>query len=163
MIDSGPGLVSQLEAGRRNGNYRVAHLATDCRQWPRNIASIAGNPRRRMQKSDDSALRIQQTISWAAGCTPTALDFTGGSNAILRPAKHSADPPTLFAVKCISRNGHENGSQMPGMSGQRISQGLTTGSTSSEIYPQSYNQCLGKGRITTEFAVRPSGRVKGLM
>jgi N-acetylglucosaminyl-diphospho-decaprenol L-rhamnosyltransferase len=84
-------------------NYRVAQLAIDCLhsvageigQTPDTHVAICENG-----TGDDSPMRIQQAIdanNWASWCSLTALDvnlgFTGGNNAILRPALQSADPP----------------------------------------------------------------------
>lgn len=83
-------------------NYRVAHLAIDCLHSV--AAEIASVPLTHVAicengTGDDSAQRIQRAIDengwdW---CTLTVLDvnlgFTGGNNAILRPAMQSADPP----------------------------------------------------------------------
>ena len=52
-----------------------------------------------------SAERIQKAIDdngWRAWCTLTAINpnlgFTGGNNAILRPAMQSDDPPQYFLL-----------------------------------------------------------------
>jgi N-acetylglucosaminyl-diphospho-decaprenol L-rhamnosyltransferase len=89
-------------------NYRVAHLAIDCLhsvaqdigQVPDTHVAICENG-----TGDDSALRIQQAIDqngWASWCSLKALDvnlgFTGGNNAILRPAIQSADKPQYFLL-----------------------------------------------------------------
>jgi N-acetylglucosaminyl-diphospho-decaprenol L-rhamnosyltransferase len=89
-------------------NYRVAHLAIDCLHSvaaelgpvPDTHVAVCENG-----TGDDSAQRIQQAIDengWANWCTLTALNinlgFTGGNNAILRPAVHSANPPQYFLL-----------------------------------------------------------------
>lgn len=84
-------------------SYRVTDLAIDCLH---SVAKeIGGVPDTHVAicengTGDGSAERIQQVINdngWASWCTLTALDvnlgFTGGNNAILRPAMQSADPP----------------------------------------------------------------------
>jgi N-acetylglucosaminyl-diphospho-decaprenol L-rhamnosyltransferase len=84
-------------------NFRVAHLVIDCL---RSVAQEIGNvPTTRVEvcengTGDDSAQRIQQAIDsngWASWCTLTKLDvnlgFTGGNNAVIRPALQSPDPP----------------------------------------------------------------------
>ena len=84
-------------------NYRVAHLVIDC------LGSVAGEIERvpgthvavcENGTGDDSPKRIQKAINdhgWGTWCTLTAispnLGFTGGNNAILSPALHSANPP----------------------------------------------------------------------
>jgi N-acetylglucosaminyl-diphospho-decaprenol L-rhamnosyltransferase len=84
-------------------SYRVAHLTIDC------LHSIAEElprvPGTRVEvcengTGDDSAERIQAAIdanNWGSWCRLTALEvnlgFTGGNNAILRPAMNSADSP----------------------------------------------------------------------
>ena len=82
-------------------NYRVAHLAIDClHSVAEEIGSVPGTHVAVCENGtgDDSAQRIQQAIDdngWASWCTLTKLDinlgFTGGNNAILRPAMQSAD------------------------------------------------------------------------
>jgi GT2 family glycosyltransferase len=84
-------------------NYRVAGLAIDClRSVAEEIGRVPGTHVAVCENGtgDDSAGRIQQAIDdhgWATWCTLTALDvnlgFTGGNNAILRPAMRSADKP----------------------------------------------------------------------
>ena len=89
-------------------NYRVAHLAIDCLhsvaeeigRVPDTQVAICENG-----TGDDSAQRIQEAIDengWAAWCSLTALDvnlgFTGGNNAILRPAMQSATKPQYFLL-----------------------------------------------------------------
>src|SRR3954451_6394466 len=89
-------------------NYRVTDLAIDCLQSvaaeiervPETHVAICENG-----TGDDSAERIQQAIDqngWASWCTLTKLDinlgFTGGNNAVLRPAMQSADPPQYFLL-----------------------------------------------------------------
>lgn len=89
-------------------NYRVAHLAIDCLH---SVASeIVTIPDAHVAicengTGDDSPQRIQQAIDangWASWCTLTSLDinlgFTGGNNAILRPAMQSEDPPQYFLL-----------------------------------------------------------------
>jgi N-acetylglucosaminyl-diphospho-decaprenol L-rhamnosyltransferase len=89
-------------------NYRVAHLVIDCLQ---SVAEqIERVPGARVAvcengTGDDSAARIQKAIDehgWASWCTLTAispnLGFTGGNNAILYPALHSADPPQYILL-----------------------------------------------------------------
>ena len=84
-------------------NYRVAHLLIDC------LGSVAGEidsvPGMHVAvcengTGDDFAERIQKAIdehAWGEWCTLTAitpnLGFTGGNNAVLRPALSSANPP----------------------------------------------------------------------
>jgi GT2 family glycosyltransferase len=89
-------------------NYRVAHLAIDClHSVAQEIASVPGAHVAICENGtgDDSAERIQRAIDdngWGAWCTLTKLDvnlgFTGGNNAILRPAMQSADPPHYFLL-----------------------------------------------------------------
>jgi N-acetylglucosaminyl-diphospho-decaprenol L-rhamnosyltransferase len=89
-------------------NYRVAHLAIDCLHSvakeighvPDTHVAVCENG-----TGDDSARRIQKAIDdngWAPWCTLTALEinlgFTGGNNAILRPAMQSADKPQYFLL-----------------------------------------------------------------
>ena len=89
-------------------NYRVAHLTIDC------LHSVAEELHRvdgtqvavcENGTGDDSAERIQKAIDangWGDWCKLTVLDtnlgFTGGNNAILRPALESADPPQYFLL-----------------------------------------------------------------
>ena len=89
-------------------NYRVADLTIDC------LHSVAGEIGRvpgvqvavcENGTGDDSVEKIQKAINdngWAAWCTLTVLSpnlgFTGGNNAILRPARQSADPPQYFLL-----------------------------------------------------------------
>jgi N-acetylglucosaminyl-diphospho-decaprenol L-rhamnosyltransferase len=89
-------------------NYRVTHLAIDCLHSV--AAELGAVPDTHVAvcengTGDDSAQRIQQAIDengWAAWCRLTALNinlgFTGGNNAILRPAVHSANPPQYFLL-----------------------------------------------------------------
>src|SRR6478736_8266711 len=89
-------------------NYRVAHLAIDClHSVAGEISSVPGTHVAVCENGtgDDSAERIQRAIDdngWNAWCTLTTLDvnlgFTGGNNAILRPAMQSADPPQYFLL-----------------------------------------------------------------
>jgi N-acetylglucosaminyl-diphospho-decaprenol L-rhamnosyltransferase len=89
-------------------NFRVAHLAIDCLHsvaeeiWrvPDTHVAVCENG-----TGDDSAQRIQNAIDehgWANWCTLTALDvnlgFTGGNNAVLRPALQSANKPQYFLL-----------------------------------------------------------------
>jgi N-acetylglucosaminyl-diphospho-decaprenol L-rhamnosyltransferase len=84
-------------------NYRVAHLVIDClRSVAPEIECVPGTQVAVCENGtgDDSAERIQKAIDehgWGAWCTLTAispnLGFTGGNNAILRPAVGSANPP----------------------------------------------------------------------
>jgi N-acetylglucosaminyl-diphospho-decaprenol L-rhamnosyltransferase len=84
-------------------NYRVVHLAIDCLHSLADIISEVPDTKVAICENgtgDDSAERIQAAIdgnNWGAWCTLTALDinlgFTGGNNAILRPALESPDPP----------------------------------------------------------------------
>ncbi len=84
-------------------NYRVAHLTIDClysvaeeiRQVPGTQVAICENG-----TGDDSAERIRKVINdhgWGSWCTLKEiypnLGFTGGNNAILKPAMLAADPP----------------------------------------------------------------------
>ena len=89
-------------------NYRVAHLAIDClHSVAEEIGSVPGTHVAVCENGtgDDSRERIQRAIDdngWNAWCTLTTLDvnlgFTGGNNAILRPAMQSADPPQYFLL-----------------------------------------------------------------
>jgi N-acetylglucosaminyl-diphospho-decaprenol L-rhamnosyltransferase len=84
-------------------NYRVAHLVIDClRSVATELESVPGTHVAVCENGtgDDSAERIQKAIDengWGAWCTLTAispnLGFTGGNNAILRPAVASDNPP----------------------------------------------------------------------
>jgi len=84
-------------------NYRVADLTIDClRSVASEIASVGGMQVAVCENGtgDDSAQRIQTAIDangWATWCSLTALKtnlgFTGGNNAILRPALCRSDPP----------------------------------------------------------------------
>src|SRR5947209_10173313 len=89
-------------------NYRVADLAIDClhsvskeiRRVPETKVAICENG-----TGDDSAARIRDAIDqngWADWCSLTVLDvnlgFTGGNNAILRPAMQSAEQPQYFLL-----------------------------------------------------------------
>jgi len=84
-------------------NYRVAHLAIDCLhsvaeeigRVPDTHVAVCENG-----TGDDSAERIQRAIDangWSPWCTLTTLDvnlgFTGGNNAVIRPALQSVTPP----------------------------------------------------------------------
>ncbi len=89
-------------------NYRVAHLAIDClHSVADEIGRVPGTHVAVCENGtgDDSAERIQKAIDdngWRVWCTLTAispnLGFTGGNNAILKPAMHSADPPQYFLL-----------------------------------------------------------------
>ena len=84
-------------------NYRVAHLVIDClRSVAPEVATVPGMQVAVCENGtgDDSAERIQKLIDeegWGSWCSLTAispnLGFTGGNNAILRPAMASASPP----------------------------------------------------------------------
>ena len=84
-------------------NYRVANLVIDClRSVVEEIERVPGAHVAVCENGtgDDSAERIQKAINengWASWCTLTAispnLGFTGGNNAILKPALDSVDPP----------------------------------------------------------------------
>jgi N-acetylglucosaminyl-diphospho-decaprenol L-rhamnosyltransferase len=84
-------------------NYRVTHLAIDClHSVADEIGRVPGTHVAVCENGtgDDSAQRIQQAIDdngWASWCTLTALGvnlgFTGGNNAVIRPALESVDPP----------------------------------------------------------------------
>jgi GT2 family glycosyltransferase len=84
-------------------NYRVVQLTIDClRSVATEIGSVPGAQVAVCENGtgDDSADRIQKAIDdngWGSWCTLTAINpnlgFTGGNNAILRPAMQSADPP----------------------------------------------------------------------
>lgn len=89
-------------------NFRVAHLAIACLhsvaaeigRVPDTQVAICENG-----TGDDSAQRIQSAIDengWASWCKLTSLDvnlgFTGGNNAILRPALQSADKPQYILL-----------------------------------------------------------------
>jgi GT2 family glycosyltransferase len=89
-------------------NYRVTHLAIDClHSVAKEIASVPGIHVAICENGsgDDSTEVIQRAIDdngWSSWCTLTALDvnlgFTGGNNAILRPALESADKPQYFLL-----------------------------------------------------------------
>ena len=84
-------------------NYRVTDLAIDClHSVAKEVEGVANTHVAICENGtgDDSAERIQGAIDdngWASWCTLTALDvnlgFTGGNNAILRPAMHSEERP----------------------------------------------------------------------
>ena len=89
-------------------SYRVAPLTIDCLH---SVAKEIGRvPSARVAvcengSGDDSAQKIQKAIDdngWRTWCTLTAispnLGFTGGNNAILRPAMKSVDPPQYFLL-----------------------------------------------------------------
>ena len=89
-------------------NYRVAQLTIDClHSVAEEIGRVPGTQVAVCENGtgDDSAERIQKAIEdngWKAWCTLTTispnLGFTGGNNAILRPAMQSADPPQYFLL-----------------------------------------------------------------
>ncbi len=89
-------------------NYRVAHLTIDCLHSVADEIGRAPDTRVAVCENgtgDDSAERIQKAIDdngWDAWCTLTAispnLGFTGGNNAILRPALQSPDSPQYFLL-----------------------------------------------------------------
>lgn len=89
-------------------SYRVVDLAIDClRSVADEIASLPGIHVAVCENGtgDDSAERLRYSIEsegWASWCTLTALEtnlgFTGGNNAILRPAMRSAEPPEYFLL-----------------------------------------------------------------
>lgn len=84
-------------------NYRVTDLAIDCLHSV--AAEITSVPNSHVAlcengTGDDSAERLAAVIhanGWSAWCSLTALPvnlgFTGGNNAVIRPALDSADPP----------------------------------------------------------------------
>ena len=84
-------------------NYRVTSLTIDClRSVAAEVASVSDTYVAVCENGtgDDSAELIQKAIidnGWETWCSLTAispnLGFTGGNNAILRPAMLSADPP----------------------------------------------------------------------
>ena len=89
-------------------NYRVTQLAIDCLHSVANeIASVPGMRVAICENGsgDGSAEQIRRAIDdngWASWCTLTALDvnlgFTGGNNAVLRPALESPDKPEYFLL-----------------------------------------------------------------
>lgn len=89
-------------------NYRVAHLTIDCLQSvAEEIGRVPGTHVAVCENGtgDDSADRIKRAIDdhgWSTWCTLTTLDinlgFTGGNNAILRPAMQSAVKPQYFLL-----------------------------------------------------------------
>ncbi|QHO78443.1 glycosyl transferase family 2 [Bradyrhizobium sp. CCBAU 051011] len=89
-------------------NYRVTQLAIDClHSVAKEIASVPGVHVAICENGsgDGSAELIRRTIEdngWSSWCTLKALDvnlgFTGGNNAILRPALESADKPQYFLL-----------------------------------------------------------------
>ena len=89
-------------------NYRVTQLTIDClRSVAEEIERVPGAHVAVCENGtgDDSAERIQRAINsngWRAWCTLTVikqnLGFTGGNNAILRPAMQSDDPPDYFLL-----------------------------------------------------------------
>jgi N-acetylglucosaminyl-diphospho-decaprenol L-rhamnosyltransferase len=89
-------------------NYRVAHLTIDClHSVAEELGGIDDTKVAVCENGtgDDSAERIKKAIDtngWGAWCKltilKTNLGFTGGNNAILRPALHSEDPPQYFLL-----------------------------------------------------------------
>ncbi len=89
-------------------SYRVAHLTIDClRSVAEELHRVDGTQVAVCENGtgDDSAEKIQNTIDvngWGDWCKLTILEtnlgFTGGNNAILRPALASADPPEYFLL-----------------------------------------------------------------
>ena len=89
-------------------NYRVAQLTIDClHSVAEEIGRVPGTHVAVCENGtgDDSAERIQKAIDdngWETWCTLTTitpnLGFTGGNNAILRPAMQLADPPQYFLL-----------------------------------------------------------------
>jgi GT2 family glycosyltransferase len=89
-------------------NYRVAHLTIDClHSVAEEIGRVPGTYVAVCENGtgDDSAEKIQKAINdnqWKAWCTLTTispnLGFTGGNNAILRPAMEWDDPPQYFLL-----------------------------------------------------------------
>ena len=84
-------------------NYRVTHLTIDClRSIADEVSRVPGIHVAVCENGtgDDSFDLIQRAISsnnWGSWCTLTVLqtnlEFTGGNNAIIRPALQSDDPP----------------------------------------------------------------------
>lgn len=84
-------------------SYRVTDLAIDClHSVAAEIGSVPGSHVALVENGtgDDSAERLQAAIDangWGPWCTltvlPVNLGFTGGNNAVIRPALESADPP----------------------------------------------------------------------
>jgi N-acetylglucosaminyl-diphospho-decaprenol L-rhamnosyltransferase len=84
-------------------NYRVTHLTIDClRSISNEISSLPGCHVAVCENGtgDNSAEQIQKLVKdegWETWCSLTVLDtnlgFTGGNNAVIRPALQSADPP----------------------------------------------------------------------
>lgn len=89
-------------------NYRVAHLTVDCLHSVAKEIGLAPVTKVAVCENgtgDDSAPRIQRAIDqngWAAWCSLTTLDvnlgFTGGNNAILRPAMQAENKPQYFLL-----------------------------------------------------------------
>jgi N-acetylglucosaminyl-diphospho-decaprenol L-rhamnosyltransferase len=89
-------------------NYRVAHLSIDClRSVAEELPRVDGTQVAVCENGtgDDSAEKIQKAIDangWGHWCKLTVmktnLGFTGGNNAILRPALKSANPPEYFLL-----------------------------------------------------------------
>jgi N-acetylglucosaminyl-diphospho-decaprenol L-rhamnosyltransferase len=113
-----PLVVSYVKAERRTGisvkllvvivNYRVAHLTIDClRSVAEELPRIDGTQVVVCENGtgDDSAEKIQSAIQlngWTDWCTLTVLKtnlgFTGGNNAVLRPALKSEHPPNYVLL-----------------------------------------------------------------
>jgi GT2 family glycosyltransferase len=89
-------------------NYRVVHLTLDClRSVEEEVRQLEGTQVAVCENgtADNSAEQIQNAIDtngWKDWCKLTTLKtnlgFTGGNNAILRPALQSADPPEYFLL-----------------------------------------------------------------
>lgn len=89
-------------------NYRVAHLTIDClRSVAKELHRVDGTKVAVCENGTghDSAEKIQKAIDtngWSEWCKltilKTNLGFTGGNNAILRPALQSADSPQYFLL-----------------------------------------------------------------
>ncbi len=84
-------------------SYHVTNLAIGClHSVASEIGSVPGSHVALCENGtgDDSVARLQATIDengWSSWCTLTALPvnlgFTGGNNAVIRPALSSNDPP----------------------------------------------------------------------
>lgn len=89
-------------------NYRVTDLAIAClRSVATEIQSVPGSEVAICENGsgDDSAERIQRAIgesNWGDWCKLTALEFnlgfTGGNNAVIRPALARSDPPEYILL-----------------------------------------------------------------
>jgi GT2 family glycosyltransferase len=89
-------------------NYRVTDLTLDClHSVAKEIGSVSDTHVAVCENGTgaDSARRIRKAIEdngWGSWCTLTALDinlgFTGGNNAILRPALQSTNKPVYFLL-----------------------------------------------------------------